>query len=263
MLKIDSSKLTINANKAYCDGILFTGIAFTCDRVQVLFAKEYLNGENIGEYKGFLSESEFSDIYVREALDESDEEYFSGPILFNDDKFTGIAYGFEKSYCTSEILVIDSTIVEEITFHYNGIIESYERASNDSGLYQYYEFDKNGNVLSFSLKMKSDFYWSCEFEDGCIRSFECKGSWQCFANILDEKIKFPKVVDLDKILNYKFYPRSYISGDGIEISWINTFIENRCFSKVNYLCIHDVNLSNDCIIKKIQDCNPRISIDID
>ena len=60
MLKIDSSKLTINANKAYYDGILFTGIAFTCDSVQVLFAKEYLNGEEIGGYKGFLNNNKFN-----------------------------------------------------------------------------------------------------------------------------------------------------------------------------------------------------------
>lgn len=68
MLRIDASKLTLNADKAYYNNVLFSGIAFTCNDTQVLLENEYLNGDNIGEYRGYLNQRDFKVIYLREKI---------------------------------------------------------------------------------------------------------------------------------------------------------------------------------------------------
>ena len=262
MLKVDSSKLTINANKAYYDGILFTGIAFTCDSVQVLFAKEYLDGDEVGEYKGFLNKNKFNPIYLRYALDESDDDYSCEPILFKNEKFTGLAYDFEMSYCIGEARIDSGVVIEEVTFYKNGNIESYEHIGKENGIYQYYEFNTQGAICSFSIKINPTFSWYCLFDGEDIKTFRCEGDWEQFSIMLDEQIKFKNIADISRLLKCSFYPRANISGNAIKESWLDEFVENKSFSHVNYLSISASSVKDLSIMKKIEKSNPRIKIDI-
>lgn len=262
MLKIDSLKLTINDNKVYYDGILFTGIAFTCDSVQVLSANEYLNGSKVGVYEGFLNKKEFKNIYLRYVLDESDDDYSCEPILFKNEKFTGLAYDFDMSYCIGEARIDRGVVIEEVTYYKNGTIESYESIGNEDGIYQYYEFDAQGCISSFTIKIKSTFSWCCLFDGETIKTFKCEGDWEQFLIISDEKIKFKNIIDISRLLKYSFYPRVNISGDAVKESWLELFLKNNSFSHVNYLRISNISVKDLSIMKKIEKSNPRIKIDI-
>lgn len=262
MLRIDASKLTINADKAYYNNVLFSGIAFTCNDTQVLLANEYLNGDNIGEYRGYLKQKDFKVIYLRESLDETDEDYSCEPILWDGKKFTGIAYDFDSSYCVSEAVINDGVIIEEVSYYKNGSIESYENIGYDNGIYQIYEFDMQGAIISFSIKIKPDFHWYCLFYENEIKAFKFQGDWEGNYKKIFKEMKFPAISDIKNILSYNFYPRANISGDGIKTSWLYRLVENNRFLKVNYLRISNSSVKNFHIIEYIKQSNPRIRIDV-
>jgi len=174
MIRLNINRLKKQDNKYLFNGSLFSGVLFFLQGDIVLKKKLCQDGIVLGNYKNKLfPNNNYLEINFDALI--GDDPYYPAFQYFNNEKFTGIAYGFNQDgFCTDEMLFLDGFHEPKsaIDFFVSGEISSFDKDEDSfAQLFEWYEsnFIKQVHLTLDLTDNRIDFEIT-KLESGAIRT---------------------------------------------------------------------------------------------
>jgi len=252
MLRVREDMLTIENDKYYYLGKIFTGIAFTILDGVIKDKKKYKAGECIGDYVNEYLPGEVDALRIDwDYLEPENEDDYEPLLRYQGKLFDGIAYDFEdEGVCTGENLYIDGWSESGIGYYKSGMLESVDLIEDNFS--QCYEWYGNSQVKSVSLFERDYFDIKLEFsEKGHASSIWIEGDYFSRLPQIIDKLQFELVQDKHLFSEITCANRLFMTGEFVTDEIFSYLFENDGFKLTDELIIHRTSLTSDSLNKLV------------
>ncbi|BCV65335.1 hypothetical protein TUM17387_06940 [Shewanella carassii] len=246
MLRLKKSELTEEKGTFFYKGDLFSGIAFTMIKGELVSAIEISEGVEVGNYSPkYFPESNcrIIDIDLLEPEDEDDYESF---LCLNGERFSGIALEFDGVFCTAELLYVRGWSDSQVVYYETGRLASIELV--EDGFSQIYQVYKNERLKKCEVTVRNSFSFNLEFnEDGSLTVLGIEGDYFNQLELVLDKLAIPVYKNESFIENLKAAQFLSVSGNSVTDKLFEKLIASGGLEQVENISIFQTAVTKESL----------------